>query len=113
MSYQGYVEYLCPNGHRWSADCFAYAEKCPHCGEEKVWENNIDETNGEEHGFISDENWERFLISEMEIEICPCCYHEKVVAPERYRQPTEKELREVREWFDYETETWRKCGEDI
>lgn len=54
MSYEGYSQFLCKNGHHWTRDCYElpqiYEEevkqKCPKCGEEEVWENMVNETNG-------------------------------------------------------------------
>ncbi len=56
MSYEGYSQFLCKNGHYWEKDCnelpIYYGEgelvkqKCPKCGEEEVFENMVDVTNG-------------------------------------------------------------------
>lgn len=48
MSYEGYSQFLCKNGHQWTADCMMADDetKCPACFEEKVWENMVDVTNG-------------------------------------------------------------------
>ena len=55
MSYEGYSQFLCEKGHYWTKDCnelpnLMYEEdvkqKCPICGEEEVWENMVNITNG-------------------------------------------------------------------
>ena len=55
MSYEGYSQFWCKNGHYWKIDCeelpnLMYEEdkkqKCPVCGEEEVFENMVNITNG-------------------------------------------------------------------
>ncbi len=55
ISYEGYSQFLCKKGHLWTKDCYElpnlmYEEdvkqKCPICGEEEVWSNNVNLTNG-------------------------------------------------------------------
>ena len=54
MSYEGYSQFLCPKGHTWNKDCYELPQeyeddvnqKCPICGEEEVWENMVNITNG-------------------------------------------------------------------
>ena len=48
MSYEGYSQFLCKNGHQWTEDCMAAGDesKCPTCSEKSVWENMVDITNG-------------------------------------------------------------------
>jgi hypothetical protein len=56
MSYEGYIQQVCPNGHYLEVDCYAAdlddEKSCPHCGEEWAWENSVDTTNGEHQGRI-------------------------------------------------------------
>jgi len=49
MSYEGYSNFLCKNGHLWAEDCNIADEngKCPICSEKIVWENMVDTTNDE------------------------------------------------------------------
>lgn len=47
MSYEGYVEHLCKNGHYWTIDVYQDYHSCPHCTEESVWKHSVDCTNGE------------------------------------------------------------------
>ncbi len=55
MSYEGYSQFWCKNGHYWTVDCeelpnLMYEEpvkqKCSICKEEEVFENMVDVTNG-------------------------------------------------------------------
>jgi len=51
MSYEGYVQFLCKNGHAFDRDVYevdAAEEKtaCPVCKEPPIWCNNVDQTNG-------------------------------------------------------------------
>lgn len=64
MSYEGYVQKICGNGHYFRVDAYddcsgpwadgekPGADNCPVCGKEAVWRNSVDETNGENYGFI-------------------------------------------------------------
>lgn len=54
MSYEGYSQFWCKNGHYWTRDCNLLMnwgeeptkQKCPVCKEEEVFENMVDVTNG-------------------------------------------------------------------
>lgn len=48
MSYEGYSQFLCKNGHYWTVDCNLadYDRECPTCFEPVFWENMVNETNG-------------------------------------------------------------------
>lgn len=48
MSYEGYKQYICKNGHYWTADIYDYdnQNECPICGEPPEWTNSVDDTNG-------------------------------------------------------------------
>ena len=51
MSYEGYTQYICKNGHTWSEDCMTAddAEPCPECLTKAAWANMVDQTNGCEY----------------------------------------------------------------
>lgn len=51
MSYEGYYQFLCPEGHYWTSDCYSEDKIC-HCGKEAIWENSVDITNGSFEGEI-------------------------------------------------------------
>lgn len=50
MSFEGYYQKLCRNGHLTQHDVYDYDSKyefaCPYCGERFVWFNTVDQTNG-------------------------------------------------------------------
>jgi hypothetical protein len=47
MSYEGYTQKLCANGHLREANCYDdFAETCG-CGAPFVWSHEVDETNCE------------------------------------------------------------------
>lgn len=47
MSWEGYHQRLCSNGHYWTVDGYlSEPEECRVCGEKFVWENIVDTTNG-------------------------------------------------------------------
>lgn len=49
MSYEGFTEYLCPNGHYWSYDVYFESEDrhvCKVCGAVAKWGHDVDQTNG-------------------------------------------------------------------
>ena len=47
MSFEGYFMRLCPEGHLWRCCVYDDLPVCPHCAEEAVWEQLIDETDGQ------------------------------------------------------------------
>jgi predicted RNA-binding Zn-ribbon protein involved in translation (DUF1610 family) len=93
MSYQGYVQVLCKNGHyrKFDAyndptDFFEWENKkpwtCPDCGEKMVWSNNVDQTNGEDFGYVELE-----IEHDAEEEECRSCGHVEVTEPVRFKIP--------------------------
>lgn len=54
MSYEGYSQLICKNGHYWSLDCYSVMDinLCPKCNMPSVWENSVDETNCESVGYF-------------------------------------------------------------
>ena len=50
MSYEGYTQYLCKNGHTWIMDCLeedsTICEGSDDCDAPVVWWNMVDQTNG-------------------------------------------------------------------
>lgn len=104
MSYEGYCQVLCENGHYHTFDAYdsviedsvnwqmynGYGGKdqerkpwaCHWCGKDIAWVNNVDETNGEAAGYV-----------ELEVEkesvfcTCPCCKNKHVVEQPTYKTP--------------------------
>lgn len=97
MSYEGYVQYLCKHGHYWTLDAYwdyfddSRQPQCPFCGEEHVWRNPVDETNGSYYeGERIDGYVELEKIDEGQKEIkCPMCGYEQEYKPPKYKIPEE------------------------
>jgi ribosomal protein S27E len=95
MSYEGYVQVLCANGHYNTYDAYddpfgVYDEPesiptCKVCGENLVWRNGVDETNGCEARGGGDCLME---LSKEEIEKCRGCGYVDLVekTPAKYCQ---------------------------
>lgn len=48
MSYEGFSQFICMSSHYFTIDAhddYERKPKCPHCGEEAVWRNGVDQTN--------------------------------------------------------------------
>lgn len=82
MSYEGYEQHLCTNGHRFDAGEHWDGEPriCDDCGAGSAFCNDVDETNCDGVGVIP--NWDAWLID--------------AGPPEVYRIPTEEEHRAAR-----------------
>ena len=91
MSYEGYEQLLCPDGHYWQLDCRSPIEApCPRCEKKAVWWNSVNETNGP----CDPETGERIdgyvELEEMEPAktcTCPTCMNVHQVEPPKYRIP--------------------------
>lgn len=52
MSYEGYTQYLCPNGYLWTVDAYGdgdLEQVCSQCRQTRVWQHVVDCTNGIEY----------------------------------------------------------------
>ena len=95
MSYEGYVQRLCKNGHYHAFDCYSDIEqeewKCPHCGEGCVWVNNVDQTNGsfDENDVRIDGYVELEETEESKMAVCTCkdCGFKHRSRPPTYKIP--------------------------
>ncbi len=75
MSYEGYYQYLCANGHLRICDCNMDDDSpCEHCGAEMVWVNCVDVTNGshDEAGTRID-GYVELEIAVERLCVCPTC----------------------------------------
>lgn len=86
MSYEGYEQYLCENGHYWEEGC-SYGNEdpipCADCGKPPVWVHSVDTTNDEGEPVVLK------LKTPSKLETCPTCQHTKEVTPETYEIPPE------------------------
>ena len=62
MSYEGHVQHICANGHRFDTDCRDTETKCD-CGAASAFHNDVDDTNCESWGVIPDYEWEKLLLT--------------------------------------------------
>jgi hypothetical protein len=98
MSYEGYEQCLCANGHYYCGDdiMFEGDPPCPHCQAPCAWTNEVDETNGPPQGLID----MGALVVEAEVlEVCSLG-HQHVTRQAVYRIPSEEEKQHLRQYFD-------------
>ena len=101
MSYEGYSQFWCKNGHYWTIDCMALPDlqymdpvkqKCPVCGAEEVRENMVNTTNGSyEDG--SDERIDGYIeleLAEAHKTTCGWCDKQHVCKCSIYKIPEYK-----------------------
>jgi len=48
MSYSGFEEYICVNGHYYASDCYDSIDVCPQCNGQKAFQHFVDQTNGKD-----------------------------------------------------------------
>ena len=46
MSFEGFIQYLCPKGHYWTRDADDDCPQCPRCERDAVWKNTVSEWEG-------------------------------------------------------------------
>ena len=97
MSYEGYMLYVCQNGHISHYDCYgcpnAETWKCSHCDAKLAAEHSVDETNGLPYQVS-------FSVEELtpaEMEECRACGHSSMKKAPRYK------VKQV-EWYYWDGE---------
>lgn len=115
MSYEGHVEAICKHGHLYQYNAYAdisgddRGRVCPAikdgkiCGAEAIFTNDVDDTNGEEYGNILQKDYDKFKLTDREMEECPCCKHSKLVNSETYSIPKKKDKRLLRTFKEFDT----------
>ena len=97
MSYEGYEQHICKSGHRFDTyDIYSLEEASCFCGEKSAYMNSVDQTNGGDVGFITQESFNTLLVSPTKTETCACCGHTKQLEPAVYRIPTKSEMSKYR-----------------
>jgi hypothetical protein len=100
MSYEGYVQLICENGHLTSEDTYYHdmtEPECSICKGKILWENQVDETNGDDVGKITYEDMNKyFRIQGQKLETCPTCNHVHEVLSNLYRVPLKEETQNLR-----------------
>ena len=99
MSYEGYTQGLCQSGHHQTKDSYESWEPCFWCKSKITWENEVDQTNCDDVGYIDLDK--HFLSVAAEFETCNLG-HEHQVKQAVYRIPSEEEQKK------YQT----RCDED-
>jgi len=103
MGFSGYYRRLCKQGHLYENDAMADCEDfgfgdspkwtCCFCGEEKAWEQLVDQTNDE--GFCVELRVKTKAVTET----CDKCNHTHQVSPTIYYAPTKEETdKQLKEW---------------
>ena len=89
MSFEGYYELLCANGHRGGTGCWDEVElngkdRCAACGEPWVFEHLVDTTNdeGDPYPFVE--------VAPARTRLCDLG-HYHIIEPARYAIPDSKE----------------------
>lgn len=88
MSYEGYSEHICTEGHYYTRDAYAFNETC-HCGAESAWENMVDQTNDNGYSFVDFGLREK---TATKMKTCECCGHTKQIEQATYHIPTEQDM---------------------
>ena len=89
MSYEGYEEYICEDGHYYAHWASYDGPEVCHCGKPSVWNNPVDETNCDGFPFTI----ERLRVKdETELDTCDSCGHTKQTKEATYFVPTKEEM---------------------
>lgn len=93
MSYEGRLQHICENGHRFDTHdmCSMFSEgeyACPYCNASPCWSNPIDDTNGDEYGIILADDFAALIREEAFVVKCNLG-HEHVIRETTYNVPCE------------------------
>ena len=105
MSYEGYEEHICKNGHYFTSDPFYFDDvpNCPYCKVPAAWTNSVDQTNYYSQGEIGEEVLAKhFLVEPEVVETCNLGYMH-TIKQAVYRIPTHEEVQPLRKYYDEET----------
>lgn len=101
MSFEGYYQILCDNGHHDTVDAYYMPEdntawSCRHCGAPEAWRNLVDVTNGSFEDCEEEECWcyeartdgyvELEALQPEETAVCNLG-HKHVTSPAQYKIP--------------------------
>lgn len=106
MSYEGYTQHICVKGHYY-ANGPGFPDVCALCDSPAAWSNEVDDTNHDGYGQITQKDLAQFLING-EITCVCSCGHEHAREYETYRIPTPEETLALRS-YRIETGLWKRC----
>ena len=92
MSYEGYEQFLCEDGHYQEREAYDDPVQVCHCGKPIVWYNSVDLTNGsfDDEGIRIDGYIELQVKAEATYEECPHCHHSELKSEVTYHIPADK-----------------------
>ena len=88
MSFEGFYNFLCKNGHLGSGDCYSSEPEdwtC-HCGQPCAWWELVDQTNG----YDPKSETKLKIDKPREITTCDHCGESKIINLETYKIPKRK-----------------------
>ena len=93
MSFEGYYQAICSNGHRFNFGVTydwdeIENEVCDDCGAHVAWWNLVDDTNCDDVGLIHEDEFEELTPKIMET--CDKCNHTHRVKDATYKIPLDK-----------------------
>ena len=104
MSYEGYEQRLCQNGHLSEHECDDRTKVCNRlvegnrCGQNFVMINEVDQTNCDAYGIIPPSEWAKILISDVVFKECEHCKHRAIFSDARYKLPTPEQAQHMRHY---------------
>jgi len=113
MSYEGYEQHLCQNGHLYqTTDSYHWNDSgdngnCTECQAPSAFVNAVDDTNCDAFGIITDAEWEKLLIAPAVHDPCPTCHHVKIT-PACYQVPQDPES--LRHYWDSQKQAYVKIS---
>ena len=96
MSFEGYYQILCKNGHLYIQDVYEYEQddepwKCPDCGEGKAWIHTVDQTNGSDPQTGEGMPFKLKVKTPQQVKVCTKCSAATVLRSTTYEIPEEEE----------------------
>jgi hypothetical protein len=106
MSYEGYDQQICQNGHYTEVDCYdnSYDDlvaACKICEAPIGWTNGVNQTNGPDQGVVPFTVLRKnFLVQDAKMCKCSTCSNEHLVEPAIFRVPAHGETDSLRVYVD-------------
>lgn len=116
MSFEGYLQILCENGHLYTADYDYAGDGYPDCsckfnskvcGAKPHWYNIVDDTNLDTHGIIPQFEWEKLVVTQQQ----KSRWDGVVLNDVTYSVPTEEQIKTIR-YFEDENHLYIKVDND-